>query len=124
MSLGKKDIVNNIFSETHLSKKDLNIFLDTFIKLIKENTENKTVKISKFGSFNSKSTPQRVGRNPKTKEQYLISKRKKVFFKPSYDIKNLLNWYIGRDGRIWTDDHYTPSVVRYQNALHPEINNI
>ena len=25
----------------------------------------------------------------------------------------------GRDGRIRTDDHYTPSVVRYQAALHP-----
>ena len=31
------------------------------------------------------------------------------------------NYYkFGRDGRIWTDDHYTPSVVRYQAALHPE----
>ena len=32
------------------------------------------------------------------------------------------NYYkFGRDGRIRTDDHYTPSVVRYQAALHPEI---
>ena len=26
----------------------------------------------------------------------------------------------GRNGRIWTCDHYTPSVVRYQTALRPE----
>ena len=26
----------------------------------------------------------------------------------------------GRDGRIRTDDHLTPSEVRYQTALHPE----
>ena len=27
---------------------------------------------------------------------------------------------VGRDGGIWTHDHYTPSVVRYQTALRPE----
>ena len=27
----------------------------------------------------------------------------------------------GRDGQIRTDDHHTPSVVRYQTALHPDI---
>ena len=94
MSLGKKDIVNNIFSETHLSKKDLNIFLDTFIKLIKENTENKTVKISKFGSFNSKSTPQRVGRNPKSKIVHEISERNVVTFKLAKILKKKLNYYV------------------------------
>ena len=26
----------------------------------------------------------------------------------------------GRNGRIWTCDHYTPSVVRYQTALRPD----
>ena len=27
----------------------------------------------------------------------------------------------GRDGRIWTCDHHTPSVVRYQTALRPDL---
>ena len=26
----------------------------------------------------------------------------------------------GRNGRIWTCDPYTPSVVRYQTALRPD----
>ena len=30
------------------------------------------------------------------------------------------NMLFGRNGRIWTCDHYTPSVVRYQTALRPE----
>ena len=30
------------------------------------------------------------------------------------------NIVFGRNGRIWTCDHYTPSVVRYQTALRPE----
>ena len=30
------------------------------------------------------------------------------------------NLMFGRNGRIWTCDPYTPSVVRYQTALRPE----
>ena len=30
------------------------------------------------------------------------------------------NILFGRNGRIWTCDHHTPSVVRYQTALRPE----
>ena len=30
------------------------------------------------------------------------------------------NIVFGRNGRIWTCDPYTPSVVRYQTALRPD----
>ena len=35
------------------------------------------------------------------------------------DLKIISYFIIGRDGRIRTDDHLTPSEVRYQAALHP-----
>ena len=53
--------------------------------------ENKSVKISKFGTFSIRSKNPRMGRNPKTKEKKEISKRNVVLFKPSKEFKSFLN---------------------------------
>ena len=39
--------------------------------------------INNFGSFNIKKKNERIGRNPKTKEEYLIKSRKVISFKKS-----------------------------------------
>ena len=90
MSLGKKDIVNNIYSEASFSKSTAKDLLESFINIIKSNS-SKNIKISNFGTFSIKTTPERVGRNPKTKKEYIISKRKKLVFKASAVLKNNLN---------------------------------
>ena len=46
-----------------------------FVDLLKKNSKQKIVKVSNFGTFYTKNTPQRLGRNPKTKEEFIISKR-------------------------------------------------
>jgi len=90
LSLGKKDIVNNISSETFLHKAISKSLLESFLNLIKKN-RFKTIKISNFGTFCIHESPVRVGRNPKTKQEFKIPKRKKLTFKPSSAIKNVLN---------------------------------
>ena len=90
MGFGKKDIVKNISSETFLSYSKSEAILNSFLNVIKNNRVKK-IKISKFGSFYLHSSPQRIGRNPKTKQEFVIKKRKKFVFKPSSYIKKLLN---------------------------------
>ena len=90
MSLGKKDIVNNISSETFLNKIVSKALLDSFIFLIKNN-QQKVIKISNFGTFHTHVSPMRVGRNPKTKEEFNISARKKLVFRASPKVKNQFN---------------------------------
>jgi nucleoid DNA-binding protein len=90
VGLGKKDIVNNISSKTLLSSKDSSKFLESFLGILK-NHINKNIKLSNFGSFILTNTPKRIGRNPKTKEEYEIRARKKISFKASNQIKSLLN---------------------------------
>jgi nucleoid DNA-binding protein len=41
--------------------------------------------------FNTHESPQRIGRNPKTKQDFIISKRKKLMFKTSSVVKKKLN---------------------------------
>jgi len=91
MSFGKKDIYNNISSKALISKDDSKEFLINFLRLVTIKSKSKIVKISNFGTFSTKNTPQRLGRNPKTKEDFVISKRSKLFFKPSKKIRSIIN---------------------------------
>jgi len=91
MSLGKKDIIQNISSKAQISSSNSKNILLVFIDLIVENTKTKNVKIANFGTFSSHITPSRLGRNPQTKEEFTISKKSKLTFKPSSKFKILLN---------------------------------
>ena len=90
-SLGKKNIVKNIISKADISSSlSVNVF-NSFIELIKTNSQAKVVKISAFGSFYRKSSPARTGRNPKTKEEFKITERSKLILKTSNKVKSNLN---------------------------------
>ena len=64
MSLVKADIVKNISTKTHLTASDSRDLLESFLSIIKDNIHSSKVKISNFGTFESKTSPQRLGRNP------------------------------------------------------------
>ena len=53
--------------------------------------KQKDVKIVNFGIFKIKNKKARVGRNPKTKEEVMISERNVIKFKPSNLLINLIN---------------------------------
>ena len=91
MSFGKKDICENISSKALFSKDNSKEFFRIFLNLVTSKSKSRIVKISNFGTFYTKNTPQRLGRNPKTKEEFIISKRSKLFFKPSNKIRSIIN---------------------------------
>ena len=61
------------------------------MSISKKQAKINRVKLSGFGAFSFKKTPKRVGRNPKTKESYIISERNKLYFNPSSSTKEKLN---------------------------------
>jgi integration host factor subunit alpha len=91
MSFGKKDIRNNISSKALISRDNSKEFFTKFLNLVTTKSKSRIVKISNFGTFYTKNTLQRLGRNPKTKEEFIISKRSKLFFKPSKKIRSIIN---------------------------------
>ena len=44
------------------------------------NSNKNDLKLAKFGTFKRKITVERVGRNPKTGQEYIIKQRKKIRF--------------------------------------------
>ena len=88
MSLTKKDLANNISNKIRLSKKDSLFLVQHFFKTL---IKNKHTNISNFGTFIYKKTPTRVGRNPKTLQEFKIKSRQKFTFKPSDEVKKNIN---------------------------------
>ena len=91
MSLGKKDIVKNITSKAQISNKIASSLLNKFIEIISNESRNRPVKISNFGTFYSHKSPKRIGRNPSTKEEFIIKERVKINFSSSRATKDLIN---------------------------------
>ena len=91
MSLSKKDIVTNITAKAQIPLSEGHLLLNFFIEYIKTNSKIGNVKFSKFGTFYCHTTPLRIGRNPKTREEFKIAERTKTILKPSNFVKNFIN---------------------------------
>tara|TARA_B100001175_G_scaffold312432_1_gene318391 strand:- start:493 stop:786 length:294 start_codon:yes stop_codon:yes gene_type:complete len=92
INLTKKDIVNSIYMQIGFSKKiSENLLEDVFQTILNNIMSNNKVKVSKFGTFVLRKKKQRIGRNPKTKEEKVISERNVILFKPSKELKKLIN---------------------------------
>ena len=91
MSLKKSDIAKSISLKANISDSVSKNVVSCFIDLIKSESNLSDVKIANFGTFTNKVSPQRIGRNPKTGEEYIISERVKLNFIVSNKIKEQLN---------------------------------
>lgn len=91
MNITKKRLAENIAANTNISLEDSKSLVSAFFSLKSEALKTRNIKISKFGAFYKKITPKRIGRNPKTMEEYLIPEKLKISFKSSNLIKKILN---------------------------------
>ena len=92
INLTKKEIINSIYMQLGFSKKiSENLLEDFFSTIINQLILNKKVKISNFGTFILRHKKSRLGRNPKTLEKAVISERNVILFKPSRELKKIIN---------------------------------
>ena len=88
----RKNISNKVYQNLGFSKNISSTIIDDFFEsLVSELVKLNKIKISSFGTFEVINKKERLGRNPKTKVEVMISARKVVKFKPSVSIKNKLN---------------------------------
>tara|TARA_B100001175_G_scaffold141911_1_gene120471 strand:+ start:188 stop:487 length:300 start_codon:yes stop_codon:yes gene_type:complete len=92
INLTKKDLVNLVYMQLGFSKQISENLIEDFLSIIVSNIKDeKKLKLSKFGTFSIREKKPRIGRNPKTKESKVISKREVVLFKPSKEFKEFIN---------------------------------
>lgn len=65
-------------------------FINEFFNIKKNMLNTNGIKFHNFGSYKISKTPERIGRNPKTKQSYIIKKRKRVSFQLSKKYKDLV----------------------------------
>ena len=90
MTVTKKILSKNISNKLGLTLKDSLSLVNIFFKILSSN-QGKDINIQNFGSFSSIKTPKRIGRNPKTLQQFDIKARTKLSFSPSDYLKKDLN---------------------------------
>mgnify|MGYP001348328940 CR=1 FL=1 len=93
INLKKIDIIKNLSNKTglsiSLSKKLLDDLIESFYYVLKK--ENLIIK--NIGAFKKKNKKERLGRNPKTKTEFVINKRISISFKTSKKLQTNLNKY-------------------------------
>ena len=91
-NFNRKDLINEIYKKMGFSKNFSSNFIDTFFEnLFLEIKKNNKVKISSFGTFKILNKKERIGRNPKTKEEFNISSRNVITFKASKILLKYIN---------------------------------
>ena len=91
-NITRDSIAEFIHQEFGLTKIDCNHFVNDLIEeIISGLIAHKLVKIHNFGTFKLRNKNQRIGRNPKTKEEVLIKARKVISFIPSKHLLYKIN---------------------------------
>lgn len=78
----KKEFIEKYAEKTGAGKKEATKQFDAFLTIIEESlSTDDNVQFIGWGTFETKITKERMGRNPKTGEEILIPSKKVVKFK-------------------------------------------
>ena len=92
MNLTKKSLSAILKKELKLSFDISDSLVDEFFLSIKATLRSqKNIKLSGFGTFERFRTKERMGRNPKSMENFKIPSQNKVRFSPTSKAKYFLN---------------------------------
>ena len=90
--MNKADLVAAMAEDSSLSKKDAEKALNSFIKVVSEELENKEkVQLVGFGTFETRERAARTGRNPQTNEEITIAASTVPAFKAGKALKDRVN---------------------------------
>jgi nucleoid DNA-binding protein len=89
--LKKEDIINHLSNKTGFSINFSKKLINDLVKIIIDNIKDDNFNLKNIGSFKLLKKNERLGRNPKTGDEYIIYKRRSVSFKPSKKISKYLN---------------------------------
>src|SRR5450432_543703 len=88
----KADLIEEVSRLAELTRKDSEVIVDTiFDSVVRSLRVGDKIEIRGFGSFRTRQRKPRVGRNPKTGTRVEVPAKKIPFFKPSKELKDVVN---------------------------------
>ena len=87
----KIDLVKDLSLKTGYSQNYSKKIVDDLIDIFIQNIKSGNLNLKNIGSFKLLNKKERIGRNPKTKEEFIITSRKSLSFTSSKKIIDNLN---------------------------------
>jgi integration host factor subunit beta len=88
----KAELVDHVTALGDLTRRDGEVIVETlFDSIIEALKANDKVEVRGFGSFRSRQRKPRTGRNPKTGESVAVPAKRVPYFKPSKELRDLVN---------------------------------
>jgi len=88
----RKELALSVTEKLGVSHRNAAEIVDTVFATLKNTLVNgESIKLVQFGTLNVRDKTPRRGRNPKTGESMIISKRQMITFRPSRQLRERLN---------------------------------
>ena len=111
----KADLVEKVTRLGDLTRRDGEVIVETvFDSVISALQSGDKIEIRGFGSFRIRQRNPRIGRNPKTGERVEVPAKRVPYFKPSKELRDLVN-----PGEAPTLPRSPGTIVFDSDARHP-----
>ena len=95
-----------------LTRKDSEVIVETIFEgVVRSLRAGDKIEIRGFGSFRTRQRKPRVGRNPKTGDRVEVPAKKIPFFKPSKELKDMVNTYL---------EQHPEEAIKHEAESKPE----
>jgi integration host factor subunit beta len=92
VSMTKADLIEEVARVVEVTRKDSEVIVDAIFESVVRSLRNgDKIEIRGFGSFRTRQRQPRIGRNPKTGARVDVPSKRIPYFKPSKELKDLVN---------------------------------
>jgi integration host factor subunit beta len=116
----KADLIDDVSRAVEMSRKDSEVIVETvFDSIVKSLRTGDKIEIRGFGSFRTRDRKPRIGRNPKTGARVDVPGKKVPYFKPSKELKDLVNGVTAGEGSASSPASSTGPATPPPSPLSP-----
>src|SRR3982750_1693064 len=95
----KAELIEEVSKVVEMTRKDSEMIVETiFDSIVNSLHKGEKIEIRGFGSFRTRQRQPRVGRNPKTGSRVEVPSKRIPYFKPSKELRDLVNESAGTIG--------------------------
>ena len=88
----RADLTEAVAQNVGLARSEAGQLVESVLDSVTQSLERgETVKLSSFGTFQTRDKRERIGRNPKTGEEVPITPRRVLTFRPSHVLRDKIN---------------------------------
>ena len=88
----KAELIEEVSRVVEMTRKDSEVIVEAILgSVVRALRTGDKIEIRGFGSFPTRSRQPRVGRNPKTGDRVEVPAKRIPYFKPSKELKDLVN---------------------------------